>query len=83
MRRGKMNEQVSDNQITRQPVKAESKHGCYQILFTIAEASAALRRCRSALYADISRGLIKPVYLGKSIRIHRSELERIACEGLK
>ena len=53
-----------------------------KLLFSLNEASFVLRTCRTSLKKGIALGLIKSVRVGRSRRIHRDELERLAREGL-
>jgi excisionase family DNA binding protein len=53
-----------------------------QLLYTIPAAARMLQIGRTSLYKSIGKKFIRPIYLGRSIRIHRSEIERIAREGL-
>lgn len=45
-------------------------------LLTIKQASATLSVSRATLYRFIKRGDINVVYLGRSVRISKNELER-------
>ena len=51
------------------------------LLSTIEAASSALGIGRTAIYGAIQRGEVRVVKLGRSTRIPRSEIERIAREG--
>jgi len=52
------------------------------LLVSVESAARALNSSRSTLYSAIQRGLVKVVKIGRSTRIHRDELERIAREGI-
>ncbi len=51
------------------------------LLSTVEEGASALGIGRTALYGAIQRGDCRVVKLGRSTRIPRSEIERIAREG--
>ena len=51
-----------------------------QMLLKIDEAAAILGVARVTVYRLIWRGLIHPVYIGRAVRIPRSEVERFAQE---
>lgn len=53
------------------------------LLVSVESAARALNSSRSTLYSAIQRGLVKVVKIGRSTRIHRDELERIAREGIE
>jgi excisionase family DNA binding protein len=50
------------------------------VLLRIDEAAAILGVARVTVYRLIWRGLIRPVYIGRAVRIPRSEIERFARE---
>jgi len=50
------------------------------VLLRIDEAAAILGVARVTVYRLIWRGLIRPVYIGRAVRIPRSEVERFAQE---
>jgi len=50
------------------------------VLLKIDEAAAILGVARVTVYRLIWRGLIRPVYIGRAVRIPRSEIERFARE---
>jgi excisionase family DNA binding protein len=50
------------------------------VLLRIDEAAAILGVARVTIYRLIWRGLIRPVYIGRAVRIPRSEVERFARE---
>jgi excisionase family DNA binding protein len=47
-----------------------------QLMHTVIEAARALRVGRSTIYVLINNGSLKPVHIGRSVRISRAELER-------
>ena len=51
------------------------------LLSTVEEGAAVLGCGRTAIYGAIQRGEVRVVKLGRSTRIPRSEIERIAREG--
>jgi excisionase family DNA binding protein len=53
------------------------------LLLTVENAARSLQISRTSLYAALARGDVKAIKLGRSTRIHRSELERIAREGIE
>jgi excisionase family DNA binding protein len=53
-----------------------------QVLLTIPQTKVALNWGRTSIHKAIGEGKIRAVWLGKSIRIPRSEIDRIAREGL-
>jgi len=53
------------------------------VLLRIDEAAAILGVARVTVYRLIWRGLIRPVYIGRAVRIPRSEVERFARELLE
>jgi excisionase family DNA binding protein len=53
-----------------------------QLLFTVLETARILRVSRSTLYEAIARGQINVTRFGAATRIQRSEVERLAREGL-
>jgi excisionase family DNA binding protein len=53
-----------------------------KLLFTIAEAAEILGTSRWTLIAHQRRGDLKTVSIGRAVRIHASEITRIANEGL-
>jgi len=50
------------------------------VLLRIDEAAAILGVARITVYRLIWRGLLRPVYIGRAVRIPRNELERFARE---
>lgn len=49
----------------------------YQIeLRTVPEAAQQLRVCRTTVYRLFTTGQLKPVHIGKSVRVTQSELNR-------
>jgi excisionase family DNA binding protein len=50
------------------------------LLYRVAEAAESLAISRSSLYHLISAGEIQTVFLGRTVRIPRRELERLASE---
>jgi excisionase family DNA binding protein len=50
------------------------------VLLRIDEAAAILGVARVTVYRLIWRGLIRPVYIGRAVRIPRSEIDRFAQE---
>lgn len=50
-------------------------------LFTIKEAAQILRISESFVYKLMRREILQPVRLGRTTRIHRREVERLAREG--
>jgi excisionase family DNA binding protein len=50
------------------------------VLLRIDEAAAILGVARVTVYRLIWRGVIRPVYIGRAVRIPRSEVERFAQE---
>jgi len=50
------------------------------VLLRIDEAAAILGVARITVYRLIWRGLLRPVYIGRAVRIPRSEVERFAQE---
>jgi excisionase family DNA binding protein len=51
------------------------------LLSTIAEGCSILKIGRTHFYSAIQRGEVRVIKLGRSVRIPRSEIERIAREG--
>jgi len=52
------------------------------LLHTVDMTCRMLQMSRTTIYAAIQKGQIKIVKLGRSTRINKSEIERIAREGL-
>jgi excisionase family DNA binding protein len=50
-------------------------------LVTISDAAADLRLCRRTIEYLIARGRLRSVRIGRSIRIPREEIARLAREG--
>ena len=53
-----------------------------RLLLRPSEAAEALSTSRSRIYAAIASGLSATVSVGAGLRIPRSEVERLAAEGL-
>jgi excisionase family DNA binding protein len=53
-----------------------------RLLFTVRDAQGVWQISRTSIYAAIQKGLVKVVKMGRSTRIPRAEIERIAQEGL-
>ncbi|MEJ5251393.1 MAG: helix-turn-helix domain-containing protein [Armatimonadota bacterium] len=51
-----------------------------QIFFKIGEAATLLGVGKITVYRLIWQGALKPVYIGRAVRIPRNELERFARE---
>lgn len=51
-----------------------------QLLFKVAEAAAILGVGKITIYRLIWQGAITPVYVGRAVRIPRTELERFVRE---
>jgi excisionase family DNA binding protein len=51
-----------------------------QLLFKVGEAATLLGVGKITIYRLIWQGVLKPVYIGRAVRIHRNELERFARE---
>lgn len=49
------------------------------LLLTVAQAAAALGIGRSTMYTLMYRGDIRPVHIGRSVRIHPQDLERFVA----
>jgi excisionase family DNA binding protein len=47
-----------------------------QLMHTIVEAARVLHVSRSTIYVLINNGALKPVHIGRAVRISRAELER-------
>ena len=47
-----------------------------QLMHTVTEAARLLRVGRSTIYVLMNNGSLKPVHIGRSVRISRAELER-------
>lgn len=45
-------------------------------LRTVPEAARQLRVCRTTVYKLFSTGKLKPVHIGKSVRVTQTELDR-------
>ncbi len=52
------------------------------LLFTPEQAAKVLACGRTTIFVAIADGRIRATKLGRSTRIHRSELERVATVGL-
>lgn len=50
------------------------------LLLTVTQAAAALGIGRSTMYTLMYRGDIRPVHIGRSVRIHPQDLERFVAE---
>jgi excisionase family DNA binding protein len=53
-----------------------------RLLLRVAEAAEVLAISRSSLYQLMSSGEVRTVRLGRTVRIPRRELERLASAGL-
>ena len=51
-----------------------------QLLFTTTEAARVLHLSRTTVYTLINDGSLRPVHIGRSCRITRTELERFVGE---
>jgi excisionase family DNA binding protein len=60
----------------------EQRGPAEQLLFTVEDAARQWRCSRTSVYAALAKNLIKSVTFGRSRRIHRDEVERVAREGL-
>ena len=59
-------------QIATHPTRFSSE----QLMHTVLEAARVLRVGRSTIYVLMNNGSLKPVHIGRSVRISRAELER-------
>jgi len=53
------------------------------LLFTVEAAARALGISRTHVYNALQRGSLRSVAIGRSRRIPREEIERVAREGLQ
>jgi excisionase family DNA binding protein len=53
-----------------------------RILFTIPEAAHAWHLGKTTVWLGIQQGLIRATKMGRATRIAKSEIERVAVEGL-
>jgi excisionase family DNA binding protein len=64
-------------------LKSQGMWGCNmneKVLLKIDEAASILGVARVTVYRLVWRGLLRPVYIGRAVRIPRSEVERFARE---
>jgi excisionase family DNA binding protein len=53
------------------------------VLLTIKQAAAQLQISERTIFRLIEKGELNSISIGKSLRIHPEELERIAREGIR
>lgn len=62
--------------MTTHVVSRPTEFSSEQLMHTIVEAARVLRVSRSTIYVLIKSGALKPVHIGRAVRISRAELER-------